>query len=403
MSTRGRSLNRAAVLMAAVLLIGAPAIVAQRPPDDRGPPPMPPPEALAACAAKADGAACSIKLPSGGSVNGQCHAPPGRKLACLPAGMRPGGPPPGGPPGGAPPQGNQGAAIPSTAANTQPVLCDWAASGTNASIGLPFAARWRCANGERSLVANGIPGHPVGAFPNPGNPNRIAPQSVRFATTLRPIARAGTGAFVKVAGYGLNGIKFDPGTAQSCDTACADHGEGHSNPWRIEALGQHFFAFGVDANHAHVQPGGVYHYHGVPEGMLSAAARAGKAMALVGWAVDGYPVYARFGHADPASLASPLRAMQPSYRLKAKPDAGRPPVDFAPMGTFTQDYEYVAGAGDLDECNGRRDVTPEFPQGIYHYYATDGFPFIQRCVKGTAAQVADDGPRPFGGIPGRRP
>ncbi|MEM5480850.1 YHYH protein [Pseudoalteromonas fuliginea] len=35
-----------------------------------------------------------------------------------------------------------------------------------------------------------------------------------------------------------------------------------------------------------------------------------------------------------------------------------------------------------DECNGRVGVTPEFPQGIYHYYATDTYPFFQRCVKG---------------------
>jgi hypothetical protein len=53
------------------------------------------------------------------------------------------------------------------------------------------------------------------------------------------------------------------------------------------------------------------------------------------------------------------------------------------MGTFTQDYEYAVGSGsNLDECNGRMGVTPEFPEGIYHYYATDNFPFLQRCVKG---------------------
>ena len=57
------------------------------------------------------------------------------------------------------------------------------------------------------------------------------------------------------------------------------------------------------------------------------------------------------------------------------------------MGTFTQDFEYVAGLGDLDECNGRFGVTPEFPNGIYHYYITDAFPYIQRCVKGTAAST----------------
>ncbi|MFC6755267.1 YHYH protein, partial [Halorubrum tibetense] len=24
----------------------------------------------------------------------------------------------------------------------------------------------------------------------------------------------------------------------------------------------------------------------------------------------------------------------------------------------------------------------EFPEGIYHYYATDSYPYFQRCVKG---------------------
>jgi hypothetical protein len=28
-------------------------------------------------------------------------------------------------------------------------------------------------------------------------------------------------------------------------------------------------------------------------------------------------------------------------------------------------------------------VTPEFPAGTYHYYVTDTYPFIQRCLKGT--------------------
>jgi hypothetical protein len=52
------------------------------------------------------------------------------------------------------------------------------------------------------------------------------------------------------------------------------------------------------------------------------------------------------------------------------------------MGSFTQDYQYALGADGLDECNGRTGVTPEFPQGIYHYYATDTYPYFQRCVKG---------------------
>ena len=53
-----------------------------------------------------------------------------------------------------------------------------------------------------------------------------------------------------------------------------------------------------------------------------------------------------------------------------------------PMGAFTQDYEYVDGIGDLDQCNGRFGVTPEFPNGIYYYVVTDDFPFFTRCLKG---------------------
>jgi len=77
--------------------------------------------------------------------------------------------------------------------------------------------------------------------------------------------------------------------------------------------------------------------------------------------------------------------MKASYQLKTRPADGRPPVNLIPLGAFTQDYEYINGSGDLDECNGRFDVTPEFPGGIYHYYATDGYPFVQRCVKGTTS------------------
>ena len=56
----------------------------------------------------------------------------------------------------------------------------------------------------------------------------------------------------------------------------------------------------------------------------------------------------------------------------------------------------MAGSGDLDECNGRVGVTPEFPGGIYHYYATDTYPYFQRCVKGA---VASAGAPPAGGAP----
>ena len=57
-------------------------------------------------------------------------------------------------------------------------------------------------------------------------------------------------------------------------------------------------------------------------------------------------------------------------------------------GTFTADYEYVAGSGDLDECNGRFGVTPEYPQGIYYYCITEEFPQLARQWRGTRMRVS---------------
>jgi YHYH protein len=63
----------------------------------------------------------------------------------------------------------------------------------------------------------------------------------------------------------------------------------------------------------------------------------------------------------------------------------------------------VKGAGDLDECNGRVGVTPEFPGGTYHYYLTSDFPFIPRLYRGTPdSSFERHGPPggPNGGRPG---
>jgi hypothetical protein len=55
---------------------------------------------------------------------------------------------------------------------------------------------------------------------------------------------------------------------------------------------------------------------------------------------------------------------------------------------------------DMDECNGRFGVTPEFPQGIYHYYITEAYPYMQRCIKGDGKEAR---PRPGPGMGGRSP
>jgi hypothetical protein len=103
----------------------------------------------------------------------------------------------------------------------------------------------------------------------------------------------------------------------------------------------------------------------------------------VGWAADGFPVFARFGNQTPSDAQSAVVELRASYRLRS----GRRPVDGPPGtydGTFVQDWEYIAGLGDLDECNGRVGLVPV--EGAlrmtYHYVLTDAFPYIPRCWKG---------------------
>lgn len=287
--------------------------------------------------------------------------------------------------------GDEGAAMDGVgeSAATGGVFCDYQDTTLNTQASLSFTSEsaWSCTDTTRELTANGIPDHEVGTFPSAANPNTIAEQDVSASYTLAPTqtdTASELGGPRGTTGYVLNGIKIDAGTGGSCDdtgTACSLGDP--SGSWSIEALGQSSFDFGTDDNNAHVQPGGAYHYHGMPEGFISKRGGDSSTMTLIGWAADGFPIYARYGYSTADDASSELRAMEGSYQFIADVSSSRPSVATYPLGTFRQDWEYVAGSGDLDECNGRLGVTPEFPQGIYHYYATDSYPFFQRCVKGS--------------------
>jgi hypothetical protein len=271
--------------------------------------------------------------------------------------------------------------------STAGVLCDYSSSVFNSSpsVNANATATWSCTTTTRSIQTNGLPDHAVGSFPNVDNPNPIRAINASASATLTPTptsavtARNGPGVPM---GYVLNGIKIDPSTAGTCnnDGSLCDAGR-TVGAWNLEGIGGDF-KFGTDTSNAHVQPNGSYHYHGIPEGFVTKLNK-GQAMTLIGWAYDGFPVYARYGFSVAADASSAVKVVQPSYRLKAVAATNRPATSLYKMGTFTQDYEYVAGLGDLDECNGRSGVTPEFPKGTYHYYATDSYPYLQRCVKGS--------------------
>ena len=247
---------------------------------------------------------------------------------------------------------------------------------------------------RRVIRANGIPDHDTGPFPNSGNPNRIAPQSYRFEVPAQPKPASQTtplGLFN--FGIAVDGVPFDPGAAEWFEGR-------RGSKWQYAALSG-AVRLGLDANYAHVQPTGAYHYHGLPTLLLTKLKVSDAAHSpLIGWAADGFPIYARYGYATAKDAKSGIKDLRSSYRVKS---GDRPSGSGDPGGrydgTFLADYEYVSALGDLDECNGRRTVTPEFPDGTYAYFLTANWPVIPRCFRGAPSRsfTEERGPQ------GRRP
>lgn len=118
---------------------------------------------------------------------------------------------------------------------------------------------------------------------------------------------------------------------------------------------------------------------GCPFGLLALLRYdASRHSPLVGYAADGYPIYALTGILD-----GQLTQVASSYVLKsgARPGGDAPTGDYD--GAFVQDYEYVSEFGDLDTCNGAFTQSAEYPNGTYAYFLTPEFPFVPRCFTGT--------------------
>lgn len=247
------------------------------------------------------------------------------------------------------------------------------------------------AGGFRLIEADGLPDHATGRFPNRGNPHTIEPQRYALRVPLRPMRAAQpTPIGRQPFGIALNGVLFDPGTAEFWND------DPHAG-WNYEALSGRV-DLGLDANNAHVQPNGAYHYHGLPTALFERL-RQRETPTLVGYAADGFPIYGPFGYRDPASAASGMIELRSGHRLKPGVRAAGP--GGAHDGTFVEDWEYALDVGDLDACNGREAVTPEHPQGTYHYVLTARFPFIPRCFAG--APDASFSRRALGGKPPPKP
>jgi hypothetical protein len=105
---------------------------------------------------------------------------------------------------------------------------------------------------------------------------------------------------------------------------------------------------------------------------------------LIGFTYDGFPIYGAYGYKNTDGTGGITR-MKSSYRLRNITTRTTSPTGTAvssgpavsttyPLGYFREDYEYVATSAAtpdfMDSHNGRFCVTPEYPQGIYCYFAT---------------------------------
>ena len=244
---------------------------------------------------------------------------------------------------------------------------------------------------QRIITSNAIPDHKVGLFGGGQgslNPNAIAPVQDRYSIPLTPSL---SGTVTKLLssngpqyefGVMLNGVLMDPEAAEPWPHDGIFSFSTKNWDWNLDAMS---INLGLDCNNAHVQPSGKYHHHGKPSLYLESLNLSSDEMSLIGYAADGFPVYYLYGYEAASDAGSSLIELNSSFQLKTgeRPGDG----DSAPCGTYTgiytNDYEYVAGLGELDECNGRSGVTPEFPGGTYYYVITETFPFLPRCLKGT--------------------
>ena len=113
----------------------------------------------------------------------------------------------------------------------------------------------------------------------------------------------------------------------------------------------------------------------------------------VGWAADGFPILYKFG----PDATGTIKRLAPSYQLKAgdRPGDGTTEPCGPYTGKYTNDYEYVNGLGDLDECNGiQQSITLTTAQGTetfdYFYVISSTFPQVPRCLMGNVSPTFDN-------------
>ncbi len=213
---------------------------------------------------------------------------------------------------------------------------------------------------QRCITSDGVPDHEWGPWRAGAV---VEEQDHSFCMDATPELADSITENVRISGITVTGIPLRPGTAEFYDqTSERGYSRDPSSGWNVEGIG----GLIMDAQNAHVDGDGYYHYHGIPSAVTGELDGT-----LFGYAADGFEIHYAGAEA------------QSSWQLKSGERESGP--GGAHDGTYVQDYEFIEGSGTLDECNGT------MVDGQYVYFATDTYPFFPRCFKGSVSSDFIDG------------
>jgi hypothetical protein len=246
----------------------------------------------------------------------------------------------------------------------------------------------------------GIPSYPTGPFLD-GNPSQAEDQNAIFKIPLTPLQNTGTPTATTGGNIGvfINGVAlFDyrDGVAWNSTTNALCGGPGNppcpgssgaTMDWNRDAVLAEMAGFDCSKGHPAM---GNYHHHQNPSAfnldlnVVSSicnlydadglyAIDSTEHSPLIGFAYDGFPIYGAYAYSNTDATGGIVR-IKSSYQLKTTRGTENVPSETTwPLGTFREDYQYVDHSGQpdyLDEHNGRFCTTPEYPNGMYCYFAT---------------------------------